>query len=538
VAQGTELLGIGRSVYAVFDARLVQHALAHIQRRMARGAQHPHAQFVTHTRAGQLLRVQVAPVRAVAPDGGAHGASPKAPDELAGFVLMLDNITQAFEADAQRDRQVLQWLQTARTLAGRLKLGVDAATAEGAEAWRQSAAELDRVLADALNHYSQQAPVRWPLEDVLGADWLALVAQRLGGTPGLGVRLDEVDGALWLRLDSYAMLQVVQSLVQRLVAEFGIGHVRLRLQAQEGKGALDLVFAGQVMSTETVMTWELDPMVVDGESLPLSVRDVLNRHGAQLWFERDRPRHEAFFRLLLPLASGQAGEAPPPPPAWAQGRPEFYDFDLFQQSPQVAAAEDRPLAELVYTVFDTETTGLNPSGGDEIIQIGATRVVNLKVRRTEVFDQLVDPQRHIPAQTIPIHGITPEMVKGQPTLDQVLPAFHAFAQDSVLVAHNAAFDMKFLSLKQKRLGLVFDHPVLDTLLLASVVFPNQESNRLEALAERFGLTIQGRHTALGDALVTAEVFVRLVPLLADRGIHTMRQAREASQATYLAKLQY
>lgn len=113
-----------------------------------------------------------------------------------------------------------------------------------------------------------------------------------------------------------------------------------------------------------------------------------------------------------------------------------------------------------YTVFDTETTGLDPSKGDEIIQIGATRIVNGKLRRQECFEQLVDPQRPIPAASIPIHGIEPAMVAGQPTIDAVLPAFHAFAHDTVLVGHNAAFDMRFLELKEERTRVRFDQPVL------------------------------------------------------------------------------
>jgi DNA polymerase-3 subunit epsilon len=189
-------------------------------------------------------------------------------------------------------------------------------------------------------------------------------------------------------------------------------------------------------------------------------------------------------------------------------------------------------------VFDTETTGLNPSEGDEIIQIGATRIVHGKLRRQECFEQLVDPQRPIPPASIPIHGIRPEMVAGQPTLPQVLPAFHAFAQDSVLVAHNAAFDMRFLQLKEEATGVKFEQPVLDTLLLSAVVHPNQDSHGLEAIAERLDVPVMGRHTALGDAMVTAEVFLKLIPLLAEMGIHTLGQAREAAQKTYYARLSY
>jgi len=130
------------------------------------------------------------------------------------------------------------------------------------------------------------------------------------------------------------------------------------------------------------------------------------------------------------------------------------------------------------------------------------------------------------------------MVRGQPGIAEVLPAFHTFAVDTVMVAHNAAFDMKFLQLQERNTGLVFDNPVLDTLLLSAVVHPNQESHRLEAIAERFNIQVVGRHTALADALVTAEVFLRLIPLLRAMGICTLGQAREAAQKTYYARLKY
>jgi DNA polymerase-3 subunit epsilon len=219
-------------------------------------------------------------------------------------------------------------------------------------------------------------------------------------------------------------------------------------------------------------------------------------------------------------------------------RPEYYDFDLFKNTEQSHSMDERLLSELTYTVFDTETTGLNPAGGDEIIQIGAVRIVNGKIRQQECFEQLVDPKRSIPAAGIPIHGIRPEMVKGQPTIDQVLPAFYAFTQDTVLVAHNAAFDMRCLQVKEAATGVVFDQPVLDTLLLSAVLHPNQESHRLEAIAERFNVTVIGRHTAMGDALVTAEIFAHMIPLLAEKGILTVGQAREEAQKTYYARIKY
>ena len=192
----------------------------------------------------------------------------------------------------------------------------------------------------------------------------------------------------------------------------------------------------------------------------------------------------------------------------------------------------------MYSVFDTETTGLQPSNGDEIIQMGAVRIVNNRLLRQEIFDQLVDPMIPLKPEGMPIHGITEAMVHGQPKLNVVLPAFYEFCAETVLVAHNAAFDMRFFQLKEDSLGVRFTQPVLDTLLLSAVIHPNQESHRLESIAERLGINVIGRHTALGDAFVTGEVFLKMIPLLADMGIVTLRQALDAAQQTYFARIKY
>lgn len=537
-AGGAELLGLGRSIYAVFDRTLIAHALESVQQRLQRGAAHPSAQFVTGTRAGQLLRVQMAPVRDI----------DAAPGEvvLNGFVLMLENITRDFADESERDTLLHALTEGSRASLGNLQAAVemldfedlDAATRERFHGViRDEVGAMSRRVQELASHTAQTMKTRWPLEDMLGADLIAAAARRIEAQCGCRVATHEVDASLWLKVDSFSLLQALVYLASRLVDEYELKMVQLRLAEASGRARLDLAWIGQAMSTETVMGWETDAMRIGTETLALTVRDVIERHDGAFWFERERVRHESFFRLLLPLAAG--GEQL----AAAQivrtdSRPEVYDFDLFRASEQAQELADRPLAELAYTVFDTETTGLNPGEGDEILQIGATRIVAGKLRREDVFEQLVDPQRDIPEAGIPIHGITPDLVAGAPTIAEVLPAFHAFAQDTVLVAHNAAFDMRFLELKQQRTGVVFDQPVLDTLLLSAVVHPQQESHRLEAIAERLGVNVLGRHTAVGDAMVTAEIFLKLVPLLAERGIHTLAQAREASQQTYYARVRY
>jgi DNA polymerase-3 subunit epsilon len=392
-------------------------------------------------------------------------------------------------------------------------------------------------LTDLARQSTQAMKTRWPLEDMLATDLVAAACRRIETAWGIRAAPDAVQDGLWLQVDSYSLIQALASLAGRLVDEVQIRLVRLRIERGEGHARLDLVWQGPAMSTETVIGWETEPMRVGTESVALTVRDVIERHAGEFWFERERARGEAFFRMLLPLAA--AGE-PLDAAALLRGesRPEVFDFDLFHEREPSHEMAQRRLAELSYTVFDTETTGLQPSAGDEIIQIGATRIVAGKLRREEAYEQLVDPGRDIPAEGIAIHGIEAEMVRGAPTIDTVLPAFAAYAQDTVLVAHNAAFDMRFLELKRERTGIAFDQPVLDTLLLSAVVHPAQASHRLEAIAERLGVPVLGRHTALGDAMVTAEVFLKLIPLLAERGIHTLGQALEASQQSYLARVKY
>jgi DNA polymerase-3 subunit epsilon len=536
VAGGAELMGLGRSIYTVFDRKLVAHALENVRERMRRRAATPRMQFVTSTPAGQLLRVTMAPVR-----------SATAQDDLTGFVLVLDNITRQFEDESRRDQHLHALTESTRASLGSLQAAVDALNYPDVDdemrerllgVVRDEVGAMSRRVRAVGADTAESLKTRWPLEDMLGADVVQAALRRIEAACAMRAGAAELDSSLWLRVDSFSLLQALTSLACRLREELGARSVQLRLTAAGPQRAhLDLIWSGQALNTETAMGWELDPMKVGTESLPLTIRDVVARHGGEFWFERERTRHLEFFRFRLPLAAAQ-DEGDAAVAKTGASRPEFYDFDLFQISPHTRELDERTLAEIAYTVFDTETTGLDPSLGDEIIQIGATRIVNGKLLHHESFEQLVNPHRTIPEQSTAIHGIRPEMVVGKPTIAEVLPAFHAFAQDTVLVAHNAAFDMRFLQLKEGLTGVRFEQPVLDTLLLSAWLHPHQESHALEAVAQRLGVDASGRHAALRDALVTAEVFLKLVPLLADKGVRTLAQARDAARSTYYARLKY
>jgi DNA polymerase-3 subunit epsilon len=331
------------------------------------------------------------------------------------------------------------------------------------------------------------------------------------------------------------MVQAVCSLANRLKSECGVREVAFAVGTAGRHAQFSLTWAGARLSSSTVQSWDGSALATGGESSALTFREVLSRHHGEAWYEFDPASSRSFFKVLLPLAEPEkaAASAPPRP-----SRPEYYDFDLFHQSGQTRELDDRLLKDLSYTVFDTETTGLEPSAGDEIIAIGAVRIVNTRLLSGEVFDQLIDPRRPLQPASMKIHGIRPEMLQGQPTIARVLPAFHKFCEDTVLVGHNVAFDMRFLQLKEETLGVRFAHPVLDTLLLSALLHENLASHQLEAVAGRLGVNTAGRHSAVGDAIMTGKVFLRMIPLLSERGIVTLKQARDASERTYYARLRY
>ncbi|MBA2880817.1 DNA polymerase III epsilon subunit family exonuclease [Desulfosalsimonas propionicica] len=211
------------------------------------------------------------------------------------------------------------------------------------------------------------------------------------------------------------------------------------------------------------------------------------------------------------------------------GRPCTYDFQLLYRQQKSSPMDMRELSELTYTVLDLETTGLDPLGGDEIVSISAVRIFNFRIVPGETFDRLVNPNRSIGLESIRVHGITDEMVANQPGIEQVLSHFWGFAKESVLVAYCADFDLTFLQLKEQNIGLKFDNPVLDVLLLSLYVHPGQKDHSLEAIASRLGTRIYPRHTSMGDALTTAEIFLQLIALLKNKGINTLQEARTVTE---------
>lgn len=533
---GGALIGLGRSIFSILEKAQVEHAQEVIRQRLA-GGKVAIANFITTTRGGQLLRVQMVPVRSAGSEEGEAAIS--------GYVLTVENITRSLEQEARRDQVLHSLTEGSRSALGNIRAAVanliDYPDMEPDVRERfvrivdDETTKMSQSLDQTMGEFADSMKARWPLEDILAIDIIAAAQRRIEDKLKLPSKTEEVDDALWIKADSFSLVFALLFLASRLQDHYEPREVRFRLQAQGKLAYLDLIWSGPAMSSETFYTWEMESMQIGSETSPLSLRDVLDRHGGEVWYQREKAAHRAYFRFVLPAAIPDA--APEAEERRGNNRPEYYDFDLFKFEDK-SIDLDRKLSELTYTVFDTETTGLEPSNGDEIIQIGAARIVNNRLLRQETFNQIVDPERPLRPEGIPIHGITEDMVRGQPNIDIVLPAFHEFCEDTVLIAHNAAFDMRFLQLKEERTGIRFTQPVLDTLLLSAVVNPAQESHRLDAILERLGVTIATRHNALEDALATGEVFLKLVPLLEAMGIVTVRQALQAAEKTYFARVKY
>jgi len=178
-----------------------------------------------------------------------------------------------------------------------------------------------------------------------------------------------------------------------------------------------------------------------------------------------------------------------------------------------------------FTVFDVETTGLDPRQGHRILEIAGVRVEGGKILEDRIFSQLVNPERPIPWEAKSVNKITDEEVASAPTIDAVLPEFLRFTEGSLLVAHNAEFDMSFLRREKECCwGYVELPECLCTMLLSRAVFPREFRHTLDAVAKRCNFPLPTeRHRAAPDVRLTAQVFLTMI---SQKNITSLNELRE------------
>lgn len=510
-------LGLGRTLQLLFTPQVIDHQLEMLRLRHLTAADNQSiSEFVCTTHDGHiLLHCRLARSLELSQE--------------TGFVLAFTDITRRLESLRQQDQQLRRVLEDFRGPIANLR-----AAAENLLAYP----EMDRpiqmafykVVAQESSHLSAQleqiAQVprivdgnRWSMTDINSTDLshclisqLSHLSITLRGTPS------------WLHVDSYALMVLLEHLLQSIHTYTGVHTFTLETTPGNRRVYLDIIWQGQSIPAAELAAWNDHEL---REAIgTTTVRDIIEIHDSDLWSQCCRDDSGVMLRLPLPKSRRQDEE--PSTTATSQ-RLTRYDFELPDSSADLGKNADYSLSTLEFVVFDTETTGLRPSEGDEIISIAAVRVVNGRILENETFQCLVNPRRHIPIDSVRFHGIVDEMVRDAPVIDVVLPQFKAFVGDAVLVGHNVAFDMKFLYFKQKSSGIHFNNPTLDTLILSAYLHDHIEEHDLDSIARRLGIEIVGRHTALGDTLATAEVFLRLIDLLAAKGIKTLAQAVAASE---------
>ncbi len=527
------ILGLGRSIFGICNRNPIIQALNYLQNRLNEGIQNPLFNFVTTRLGTQFLRVNMAVVL----------ASEEEDAVVSGYVLTFSDITNEIISSSKRDIFLQSLTIGLQTGLGEISKAAKTLTSDPAlqngklknetDTIQQNVdgilGQIDQIALQHANRLDQPEDT----EFILGNELIQMLVGDIKKQFDIDVRTDIEDG-LWLQISSYTIIRGVMYFLGQLTNHVEVNSVDLALEKQDENALLRLIWEGNPIEVKTIMEWKQCPLMTQAKKQDqYSFKSLLVGEDDSKGLD---PKGKATnVRFLMPVQKTET--------RWnaenvKDSRPVYYDLDLFSHEAQSTDLDDCLLSELSYVVFDTETTGLDPTAGDEIISIAGVRIINGKLHSEDTFDQLINPKRNIPLVSLKIHEIYPEMLADKPTIDKILPRFYMYAENSVLVAHNASFDMRFLQLKEELTGIRFSNPVLDTLLLSAVCHPKQELHNMEDITERLGIELVGRHTALGDSIVTAEILLKLIPILEAKGIRTLRQAREESMKTPFAKLKF
>ncbi len=516
-------IGLGRPIFNLLAPEPIEHA---IELLMNRAAQRLGAEAELGT---VSLACATADRRNLV-----HGTLGLVLDEAGkakGYVLAFADATREIESAYRREARLRSLVTAMRGGLANLRAAAETVTFNpdmeaGARAEFQhvvsaESAELSRRLETLDTELRDLGLAQSTLSDVYSSDLIECAQRRLaerGGPALVGVGMP-----LWLRADAFSMTLLLTELATRLASATGARSFDIEPLLADRKIFLEIGWVGSALASATLDGW-LDEKLA-GAGGAICMREILERHASALW-TASRKRGLSVVRMPVPWpAESEVFRAHKPAVA---PRPEFYDFDLFRvaASPDLAARE---LGSLAYVVFDTETTGLNPGGGDEIIELGAVRIVNGRILTGETFERLVNPMRPIPQSSSRIHGIGDEMVAEAPPLSVALAQFERFCGESVLVGHNVGFDLKFLEVKEGETGVAIKNLALDTQIVSRFLWPDFDDHSLDGIALRLGLPCVNRHRALADAMVTAAVFVRMIEALEGRGVTTLGALLRASR---------
>ena len=530
-------IGLGRSIFGIVEESLIERALERMGHRLSESNNPVSERFLMGGRSGLAVPAEIFPVL----DSQHH---------ITAFIIYMEDSVARFKKEQELFINLQTWQHQLTQSVSIIKTAAELLKDNSLESehdrrqlleilYQESNIAAERVSKhNIINTWYPNRP--WPLTAVDAGEWSRYLVHRTSEIARLDLHIDIVDMKAQISIDMYHLTNGLLFVLQQISQICNVREISGRFYQLDAWLYLDLFWPGCMLTPENLKSWKGAKPSIQDVQLDISLADILTYHGAKLWLQRHHVENaRAGLLFLIPaLERSEMTSSDGYVTILPDARPEFYDFNLFQQAGQTPELDQRRLSELTCTVFDTETTGLDPLGGDEIISIGAVRIVNGRILQDERFDQLINPMRHLPWASIKYHGIRPEMLNDKPTIDVVLPIFHQFSKNTVMIGHNVAFDMRMLQIKETSTSVKFINPVLDTMLLSAVAQPAHTDHSLNAIAERLGVQVIGRHTAIGDAIATGQIFLKLIPLLESMGITNLQQARQASEKTLYARLKY
>jgi DNA polymerase III subunit epsilon len=487
-----QFIGLGRNITSFVNKTQIQRAFSEITEKLAKSRDNIATCFSTLGPYGHFLRVEIVPILVYI-------------DELAGFILRIHSIAQT-------------------------------------QSMPNSAIPIHGMKSD-FNRSSAVVPASCPSHANLSLipmhvqNVLEMVQSLVWDQYDVRLRLDMPNEPAWIYAVNHYLTSALTFLLGQLKILVDISSFECLAAVERDYIHVDVIWTGTPVADSVLDEWKNGIVLHEKGVGYLKLNDILLQHEAECWSSlMHKSPEKACLRVFIPSAE-LSRVRNISPITLSASRPEFYDFDLLNRPDSNPDLKKQLLSNISYTVIDTETTGLDPLS-DEIISIGAVRIVNGRLLKNEIFNVLVDPQREVPETSIQIHGIRPEMLQGQPTIDKALPLLYQFAGNTVLVGHNMAYDMRMFQVKEYISSVRFTQPVLDTMFLSAVIHPSHRRHSLEAISERLGISITGRHTALGDALAAAEILLKCIPILARNDILTLNDALQASRKTRYAKISY
>ncbi|MEN8131111.1 MAG: FAD binding domain-containing protein [Pseudomonadota bacterium] len=368
-----QALGLGRSVYNLLTRAPVEHALQLLRGRVTELDTKNFIELIcTTVGSAILLRCRLGLL------------APLSPGETisdSGFVLTFQDATAEIDTVNRRDSLFRGVLDDLRRPLANLRAAAENLTAypsmdiDDRRSFETIITEECKILSDCLNTLSSDSRSligsEWAMVDIYSADLGMSIQRRLERTGG--PRLTMTGIPLWLRVDSHAVAVLFEYLVRQVQGYNQIKEFDFEPLLGDRRVYIDLVWSGEPIPSATLDSW-LNEVLHEAAGSP-TVREVLQQHDGDIWSQPHRRGGYSLLRIPLPASLMQwetpRNDTPPPP--------EFYDFELPRRLSHTGPLMERPLSELDYVVFDTETTGLRPSQGDEIVSIAGVRIVNRRI---------------------------------------------------------------------------------------------------------------------------------------------------------------